>query len=231
MKKPMSDAKREEIRKLGLRLKELRQEAGLSLSDTAAQLNEKFGSSITKGMIFKYECGTHGPSAATLHCLSCIFNVSVDYITGASDERYPAAPVSSSDQPGYCLRLYTSMTGQNTGTVSESETVLVPKSWIDDGRRLFAYQVTCNRFAPRYYNGDILIFQHGVKAKPGQAALVSIGNADATLYFVEKKRGGKMLTPLDPTLESRFYTTQEIDELPVKILGLCVQLRRQEFEL
>ncbi len=231
MRKPQTSEKKQEMLRLGSRLNSLRCEAGLSLSYVAERLNHEYGANTNKGMISKYENGIHEPSATTIYCLSRIFNVSPDYIMGKTDEKYAPAPAQGAEASGYCLKLYTSMTDRDEGTTDESETILIPGDWLVGGQEFFAYRVKGGRFAPRYYDGDILIFQRKIKSKKDQVALVSIDGAEAILCFITKKRDGKIITPLDPAYDSVFFTTEEIANRPVKILGLCVQLRRQEFSL
>jgi len=231
MRKPQTIEKKEEMIKLGARLNALRCESGLSLSYVADRLNREYGANTNKGMISKYENGIHEPSATTIYCLSRIFNVSPDYIMGKTDEKVEETPVQGTEATGYCLKLYTSLTDRDNGTTDESESVLIPTSWLVGGQEFFAYRVKGGRFAPRYYDGDILIFQRRIKAKKNQVALVSVDDEEAFLCFVTKKRDGKIITPLDPAYDSVFYTTEEIASRPVRILGLCVQLRRQEFGL
>ncbi len=231
MRKPQTTAKKEEMIRLGRRLNELRCESGLSLSFVADRLNREYGANTNKGMISKYENGIHEPSATTVYCLSRIFNVSPDYIMGRTDEKYPPAPVQGAETTGFCLKLYSSVTDRDDGVLDTSETVLVPNSWLVGGQEFFAYRVKGGRCAPRYYDGDILIFQRKIKTKKDQIALVSIDGKEAILCFITKKRDGKIVTPLDPAFDSTFYTTEEIASRPVRILGICVQLRRQEFEL
>lgn len=230
MKQHISESKKEYLIKLGARLRELRCEAGLSLAGLAALVNDEYGAAMTKGMIFKYENGSHEPSAATIYCLGRILNVSPEYIMGETDKR----TLFVSEKQGnnaYCLKLYTSMTSEGCGVSDESVTVLIPDEWLSEGRRFFAYRISGRRFAPRYLDGDILIFQQGSKTRPEQTALVSIAGEEAELCFVTRRRGGKDIMPIDPTLEGRFYTTDELNALSVEVLGTCVQLQRQEFEL
>lgn len=217
--------------RLGCRLNAIRREAGLSLSDVADRLNREFGANTNKGMISKYENGIHEPSAATLYCLSCIFNVTQDYLLGKSDEKLPPAPAQGTETTGYCVKLYKSMTDRDEGVLDESETVLIPTSWLVGGQEFFAFRVSGGRFAPRYYDGDIIIFERKIKTKKDQAALVSVDGGEAFLCFITKKREGKIITPIDPAYDAAFYSTEEIANRPVKILGVSVQLRRQEFDI
>ncbi len=231
MRKPQTSFQKEQMVRLGERLNAIRREAGLSLSDVADRLNREYGANTNKGMISKYENGIHEPSVATLYCMSRIFNVSQDYLLGRSEVKYMDAPVQGTEATGYCLKLYNSMTDRDEGVLDESESVLIPTSWLVGGQEFFAYRVNGGRFAPRYYDGDIIIFERKIKTKKDQVALVSVDGGEAFLCFITKKREGKVITPIDPIYDSAFYSTEEIASRPVKILGIAVQLRRQEFDL
>ena len=66
-----------------LRIRDLRNEFGL----TQEELGKKIGQ--TKSNISKYETGSLEPGIDTLRELAKIFNVSLDYLMGASDIRNP----------------------------------------------------------------------------------------------------------------------------------------------
>ncbi|NOJ73914.1 helix-turn-helix domain-containing protein [Paenibacillus alvei] len=67
---------------VGKMIKELRVKQGLSQDDLAEKLNSKFGSSINKGMISKWENGLGDPRLETVRHLSMLFNVSLDHLLG-----------------------------------------------------------------------------------------------------------------------------------------------------
>jgi transcriptional regulator with XRE-family HTH domain len=67
------------------RLKELREEYGLSLQDVA----DKCG--ISKSSIHLYEIGKRNPKQKALEELSCLFNVDIDYLLGKTDIKNAAA--------------------------------------------------------------------------------------------------------------------------------------------
>lgn len=231
MRKPQTPEKKEEMIRVGARLNAIRKEAGLSLSDVADRLNREFGANTNKGMISKYENGIHEPSASTIYCMSRIFGVSVDYIVGKTNVKLEPLPPQGVSATGYCVKLYDSMTDRDVGEQDVTQTILIPSAWLVGGREFFAYRVHGGRFAPRYFDGDVIIFERKIKAKSEQVALVSVKGEKAFLCLITKKRDGKIIRPLDPALDSHFYTTEELANLPVRILGIAVELRRQEFEI
>ncbi|WCR29742.1 helix-turn-helix domain-containing protein [Paenibacillus thiaminolyticus] len=67
---------------IGKMIKELRIKQGLSQEDLAEKLNSRFGSTINKGMISKWENGLGDPRLETARHLSILFNVSLDCLLG-----------------------------------------------------------------------------------------------------------------------------------------------------
>jgi transcriptional regulator with XRE-family HTH domain len=68
--------------KFGERLRQLREEKGLTQEELGKIINQK------KANISKYETGRLEPSMGTLITLAKFFNVSTDYLLGVSDERF-----------------------------------------------------------------------------------------------------------------------------------------------
>jgi transcriptional regulator with XRE-family HTH domain len=69
-----------------LRLRQLREQAQL----TQSQLGDKIGQ--TKSNISKYERGELEPNIQTLFVLANVFDVTVDYLLGKSEEKAPDKP-------------------------------------------------------------------------------------------------------------------------------------------
>lgn len=228
MRKAQTAEKKQEAMELGIRIKTIRKEAGLSLSDVADRLNRDFGANTNKGMLSKYENGIHEPSAAMVYCLSLIFGVSVDFLLGRSDVKYKPDPVQGTEATAYSLCVYSQIEADGSGSLDYDACEMIPTSWLNGGKEYFAYKVSGTRFAPRYYSGDTIIFERKTKCGRDQTALVSVADGKAFLCLINKKREGKIITPLDPTLDAKFYSTEEIATLPVRIHGAAVQVRRAE---
>lgn len=230
MKPANLSLKKTNAAEIGNRIHMIRRKAGLSLSDVAERMNREFGASTNKGMLSKYENGIHEPSASTIYCFSKIFGVSGDYILGKSEVMYDPLPKQGSTGRAYNLKVFTRMFDHDTGDVDESVNYFIPTDWLVGGREYFAYRVSGGCQAPRYYDGDIIVFERKTKPRRDQPALVAIGGDEAFLAFITKKRDGKIIKPVDPTYDGMFYSTEELLETPVKILGIAVELRRSELE-
>lgn len=72
---------------IGDRIKQLRQEKGLTQDALALSVNSMFESSINKGMVSKWENNKEQPSIENIRNLSMFFNCSVDHIINISSDK------------------------------------------------------------------------------------------------------------------------------------------------
>lgn len=228
MRTPKTGIKKQEAAEIGARLKEIRKRSGLSLNEIADRLNSEYGASTNKGMLSKYENGIHEPSASTIFCLGRILGVSSDYILGKSDDMLPYISRQELNNQGQAIKVFTRYNPTDGGDIDKNSVELIPKLWMVGGRDFFGIKIMNGIFAPRYYYGDVVVFERRSKTNHDQIGLVSVADSDAFICFIEKKRDGKWIKPLDPSIEAKFYTTEELAEIPVRILGAAVQVRRME---
>lgn len=69
------------------RLKELREESGLSLRELADRCG------VSKSAIHLYELGKRKPKREVLEEISCLFNVDIDYLLGKTDVKNATANI------------------------------------------------------------------------------------------------------------------------------------------
>lgn len=72
---------------MGDRIKQLRKQMHLTQDELADQLNERFGLSINKSMISKWENGKGDPYLSYAKYLAFHFGVNLDYLVGLTDKR------------------------------------------------------------------------------------------------------------------------------------------------
>ncbi len=71
----------------------------------------------------------------------------------------------------------------------------------------------------RIHDGDLVYVHACNDVESGQIAIVLIANEEATIKKVIKKEHLLILEATNPNVENRYFTEQEVAELPVKILG------------
>ncbi|WP_278452311.1 LexA family protein [Thomasclavelia spiroformis] len=77
------------------------------------------------------------------------------------------------------------------------------------------------------YDGDLVYVQSCSTVESGRIAVVMIGD-EATIKKVYFKNELMILEAANPKYESKFFTMQEVEEMPVRVLGL-VRFVRTDF--
>lgn len=91
----------------------------------------------------------------------------------------------------------------------------------------FALQVKGDSMLPKLEEGDIVIVKRQSDVETGDIAIVLVNGDEATIKQVKKVEGGIMLYGFNTDVyEPHFYSNQQIEKLPVRILGKVVESRR-----
>ena len=194
-----------------IRLSELRKGKGLSQKELAERL------SIAQNTLSQYETGKREPDTDTLKRIGDFFNVSIDFILGHDHKetsRGIKIPVLGKVQAGIPVEAIEDI-------IDYEE---IPKEMANSGE-YFALQVRGDSMEPKFSEGDIVIALKQPTAETGDIAIVLVNGNDATIKKIKRTDKGIMLIPLNVAFEPLFYTNEEIENLPVRILGKVVELR------
>lgn len=96
----------------------------------------------------------------------------------------------------------------------------VPISWVDDHGALI---VRGDSMAPKYLDGDTVIFKIQPDCESGQDCVAYVNGYDATLKKVIKNGTSIVLQPINPDYAPIVGNTEN----PITILGVVVELRRR----
>lgn len=89
----------------------------------------------------------------------------------------------------------------------------------------FGLRVNGDSMEPKFSNGDVVIVRKQSDADTGDIAIVLVNGSEATIKKIKKRPDGMMLVPTNPIYEVMFYNNQEMEQLPVRIIGKVVELR------
>lgn len=104
----------------------------------------------------------------------------------------------------------------------------IPKEWTYGNQEYFGLLIDGNSMFPKYQNGDIVIFQKcedPIKCNNKDCAVMVNGN-DATFKKFIFNNIGVILQPYNMEYETKSFTPEEVQALPVKLVGFAVQIRR-----
>lgn len=98
-----------------------------------------------------------------------------------------------------------------------------------DDFEYFGLRIKGNSMYPEYQDGDTIIVRRQDTAETGADAVVMVNGYDATFKRIKRSADGIILMPINTTeFEPTFYSNAQIESLPLRILGICVELRRKK---
>ena len=107
------------------------------------------------------------------------------------------------------------------------DTEEIPTSMLKGGKQYFGLKVKGNSMFPTYLNGDTVIFEKVDDCESGQDCVVMVNGNDGTFKRVLKNENGIILQPLNSEYEPLVFTNEQINNLPVKIIGIAKEIRRK----
>lgn len=195
------------------RLKVLRAKAGISQAEIARKIY------ISQPAYAKYELGTSTPNPETLAAIASILDCSVDYLLGkapkASNAGYIRIPVLGRVAAGIPI--------DAIEEIIDYEDISVEMA--TGGAEYFGLQIKGDSMEPKISDGDIVIVRKQPDVESGEIAVVLVNGNDATVKKVKKSSAGITLIANNPAYDPMFYSNEDVEKLPVAILGRVVELR------
>lgn len=108
------------------------------------------------------------------------------------------------------------------------DTEEIPVDMLKGGKQYFGLKIKGNSMFPEYLDGDIIICEKVDNCESGQDCVVMVNGDDGTFKRVFKNENGIILQPLNPEFQPMIYTNEQIEKLPIKVIGKVVELRRKK---
>lgn len=201
-------------------IKKRRKELGFTL----AQLAELVG--LRDATIQRYESGEiQNIKKDTILKLASVLKCSPGYLMGWTEAEVPSSaaetlfkiPVLGLIPAGVPIEAVEDIIGYEE----------LAASYFRGGEKYFALKLKGNSMYPEYRSGDVVILKQQDTCNTNEDCAVMINGGDATFKRVVRQKNGIMLKPLNPNYETLFYTNEEIERLPVRIIGVFKELRRR----
>lgn len=217
----------------GTVLKQLRKDNSL----TQAELARLTGLKVSA--ISMYENGNREPNFETLEIFADFFNVDMNVLLGREKKSdttklLPTTQVVENTHASKSNRkiarvpllgrVAAGIPIEAIENIEDYEEMYIPA--LEDPHDYFALRIVGHSMEPRIWNGDIVIVHKQSDVDSGQIAVVLVNGDDATVKQVKKSENGLTLIGLNPTVYSpHFYTADEVNSLPVRILGAVCEVR------
>lgn len=203
----------------GAKLKKCRKDRSLSQKE----FGQKIG--VAESTVSLYESNKRFPDADTLKKISALFEVSLDYLLG--NEPAKAAQPKTTGRGVRIPVLGRVVAGIPIEAVEEILDYEEITPELAATGEFFALQVRGDSMLPKLEEGDVVIVKKQEDVETGDIAIVLVNGDEATIKQVKKVNGGIMLYGFNPDVyEPHFYSNQQIQELPVRILGKVIESRR-----
>ena len=108
------------------------------------------------------------------------------------------------------------------------DTEEISANMLKGGKQYFGLKIKGDSMEPDYLDGDVIIFQKQDDCENGDDCVVMVNGDDGTFKRVFKNENGIILQPLNNKYQPMIYSNEQIETLPVKILGVFEELRRKK---
>ena len=204
------------------RLKAAMDKAGVK----AVDLHNRTG--ISKSTISEYLSGNYEPKQKNIYKLATALGILPSELMGIT----PATPPNAIPMDSYTYKI------PLLGRVAAGEPIyadehiesyeFIDSRYKDDGNDYFALRIDGKSMEPTIMDGDIVIVRQQSFAENGQIGIVLIDGEDATAKEIRENPDGITLIGHNVAVyPPHFYSKHQIVELPVKIIGVVMEIRRR----
>lgn len=188
-------------------LKKYKEKMGVSNEYIASQLG------VNRSTVTRWLKGdTKVTNPEVIEKLSFILGVDVESLIN-SEERYEK-PVLGEVKAGYDLLIDENFEGYEQVTQD------------DYYRGDFFLRVVGDSMSEAHiHDGDLLYVKKCNDVPSGTIAVVLINRCEVTVKKVIKKEGLLILEPANPSVDVRYYSQEEVESLPVEIIGKALYSR------
>lgn len=213
-------------KELGEYLKKIRKSKDLSLRQV------DYKSDVSFSHLSMIENGSRKPSPLTLKELAKIYNLDyidlyekAGYLDLAEKERLET---KSSPSSAVVFVYGTIPAGIPMECIEDIiDTEEISADMLRGGKQYFGLKIKGDSMEPDYLDGDVIIFQKQDDCESGDDCVVMVNSNNGTFKRVFKNENGIILQPLNNKYQPMIYSNEQIEILPVKILGVFEELRRK----
>lgn len=209
------------------RIKELRKKKKLSQVELAALVG------VHQTAVSQWENEKTEPGGEVLFKLAELFGVSVGYVLGyENSDREFRMKLDLFNEDKQTISTWIPVLGRiPAGTPIEAiEEVVdredIPSALARKGEH-FGLRIVGDSMSPVYLDGDTIIVRKQSDCESGEDCVVMINGDDATFKRVIKNENGILLRPLNPDYDVMMFSNEDIEKLPVRIVGIAVEVRRK----
>lgn len=201
-------------------LKMLRASKGITQDELAKALK------ISRSTIGMYESGSREPDFETLELIADYFNVDIDYLLGrTSKTTYIPTP---SHNKGVIIKVYGRVAAgipieAIQDVIDEEE---IPEELARTGE-FFGLKISGDSMSPEIHDGDTVIVRRQDDAETDEIVIALVNGNDGVCKRLKKYKDSLSLISTNPSYAPMYFSQEEVDSKPVRIIGKVVELRRK----
>lgn len=190
------------------------------------ELHERTG--ISESLLSKYLSGNAIARQRKIALISETLNINPVWLMGydvpmeETQVDYLGNPVTKIPLLGVVKAGYDYMAQENWEGMIE-----VDKDIIKDGADYFALKIKGDSMSPVLIENDIVVIKKQEDFENGDLVVAIINGDEATIKKGRKNDTSIVLQPFNPNYEPLIFTNDEMKSIPVTIVGIVKQLKRE----
>ena len=196
---------------IGKNIRRFREQCDMTQAEVAKRLG------VSPTAVSWWESGRTEPKIGTVEKLAELFGVEKSDVLGL-----PKKPTTDHSQ-------WVPVLGRVAAGIPLDmiEDVLDYEEIPDHMGECFALRIQGDSMSPDIPNGSTVIVRKQDDVESGEIAIVAINGEDATCKRVIKHELGITLASLNPSFEPMVFSNHDIEEMPIRILGRVMEVRRR----
>lgn len=184
---------------------------------------------LPKSSISQYLSGVREPKQKAIYLLSEVLSVEPGWLMGYD------VPMVESRRPANAQPLNDSCRIPLVGRVAAGQPifdegniigeVFVDPDLIAGSENVYALKVRGDSMSPKILDGDTLIVREQSTADDGEIVIVTVNGDEGTCKKLKRYPDALALVSINPLYEPIMYTWEEVEQLPVRIVGKVLQSR------
>lgn len=195
------------------------------------ELSERTG--IDKSKISSYMSGRYKAKQDGVYLIAQVLNISEAWLMGLDvpmerkEYKHDNIKLDALGNPVAMIPIL--------GTVKAGYDYMAQENWegtievdkkLTESGEVFALRVHGDSMAPSLIENDIVIVNKQDDFENGNIVVALINGDQATIKKAKKSENGILLQPLNTSYEPLIFTKEEMKNIPVKIIGVVKQLKR-----
>lgn len=213
------------------RLKQIMQDRSLRQVDILEKCkpySEKYGIKLAKNDLSQYVSGKVVPGQDKLSILAMGLNVDETWLMGYDVPLKGTPSINKENDSAPPLRIPVLGRVAAGVPIDMIEDIVdweeLPADMARHGE-YFGLVIHGDSMEPKMSEGDVIIVRQQADIESGQIGIITVNGDDATCKRIMKYADGIMLLSTNPKYPPMQYTSKEMKDLPIRILGKVVELR------